>query len=167
MWSQTILQNYIKANSLEEQIRLPSKDTHNVSICWKAIVLAFPLLGNWLVWKVGNGERVRVVSNPLVGSGEDYKLLENLIASLQGKGIYNLAQETFPKFSSIWHQQWKKSDFLGLDGVEGELWEAYKTKLKVSHVGIKKVEDELIWSKNPTLGIYTPIRLQNYVSCWH
>ena len=34
----------------------------------------------------------------------------------------------------------------------------------MSHVGIKKVEDELIWSKNPTLGIYTPIRLQNYVS---
>ena len=99
-------------------------------------------MGNWLVWKVGNGERVRVGSNPWVGSGEDYKLLENLIASLQVKGIYNLAQATFSEFSSIWHQQWKKSDFLGLDSVEGELWEAYKTKLKVSYVDIKKVEDE-------------------------
>ena len=87
-----------------------------------------------------------------------------MIASLQGKGIYNSTQATFSEFSSIWHQQWKKSDFLGLDGVEGELWEAYKTNLKVSHVGIKKVEDDLICSKNPTLGIFTPIRLQNYVS---
>ena len=107
-----------------------------------------------------------VGANPWVGRGEYYKIIENLIPSLQGKGIYNLAQETFSEFSSIWHQQRKKSDFLGLDGVEGELWEAYKAKLKVSHVDIKKVEDELIWSKNPTLGIYTPKRLQNYVVFW-
>jgi len=53
---------------------MPSKYTHNVSTCWKFIVLVFPLVGNWMVWKVGNGERVRVGANPWVGSGEDYKI---------------------------------------------------------------------------------------------
>jgi hypothetical protein len=43
-----------------------------------------------------------------------------------------------------------------LGGHEGKLWEAYTTKLKVSHLGIEEVEDELVWSKNSTLGIYTP-----------
>jgi hypothetical protein len=42
-----------------------------------------------------------------------------------------------------------------LGGHEGKLWEAYIEKLKVSHCGIE-VEDELVWSKNSTLGIYTP-----------
>ena len=42
-----------------------------------------------------------------------------------------------------------------MGGHEGKLWEAYIEKLKVSHLEIE-VEDELVWSKDPTLGIYTP-----------
>jgi hypothetical protein len=28
-----------------------------VSIVWKALVMDFPLIVNWLVWKVGNGAK--------------------------------------------------------------------------------------------------------------
>jgi hypothetical protein len=53
-------QKYIEPISVEDCIGNPSNSIHNVSIPWKTIVLAFPLIGNWLVWKVGNGEKVRV-----------------------------------------------------------------------------------------------------------
>jgi len=57
--------------------------------------------------------------------------------------------------STIWHHESKNGNQLDLGGHEGKLWEAYIEKLKVIHLGIE-VEDELVWSKNSTLGIYTP-----------
>ena len=51
----------------------------------------------------------------------------------------------------------EESNFLRLDGVEGELRDVYTTKLKVSHNFINKAEDELVWPKNPSPGIYTPM----------
>lgn len=36
-----------------------------------------------------------------------------------------------------------------------EQWEAYTTRLKVSHVRLRNTKDELVWLKNPTLGFYT------------
>lgn len=38
--------------------------------------------------------------------------------------------------------------------MEGKQWEAYIGNLNASHVRIRDAEDELIWSKNPTLGNY-------------
>jgi len=35
-----------------------------------------------------------------------------------------------------------------LDGIEGDVWEAYTRKLKISHVRIKNIEVELVWSNN-------------------
>ena len=35
--------------------------------------------------------------------------------------------------------------------------EAYIGKLRVSHVKIIEEADELVWSKNPALGLYTTI----------
>jgi hypothetical protein len=79
-----------------------------------------------------------------VGSREAYKLLENLIATLQGKGNYNLASTTSLEFSSRWHQECKKVDYPGLEGIKGVMWEAYTMKFKVSHVKIKDIKDELV-----------------------
>jgi hypothetical protein len=57
--------------------------------------------------------------------------------------------------TTFWQQEWKKAIFLGLDGNE-ERREAYMDRLKVTHVRPKEDEDELVWSKNPSLGFYTP-----------
>jgi len=42
---------------------------------------------------------------------------------------------------------------LDLNGIECEIWEAYIDNFKKSHVKIKETKDELVWSKNPSLGI--------------
>ena len=62
-----------------------------MSIIWKVIGLAFPLVGNLLMWKVGR-EKVKVGIDPWVGNGGLFKLLENVITTLQIKGILNRAQ---------------------------------------------------------------------------
>jgi hypothetical protein len=79
-----------------------------------------------------------------------------MIKALHREGIYTLAQAASPDTSSILHQVWKKADQLGLEGNEQIERDAYTAKLKMSHVRIKDSEDELAWSKNPSLGIYNP-----------
>jgi hypothetical protein len=64
---------------MEEWIRNPVKKHKNGSLIWKATISAFPNIGCWLVWKVGNGHNVRVGEDPWVGCGEGYKLPENVL----------------------------------------------------------------------------------------
>lgn len=65
-------------------------------------------------------------------------------------GLHSWAKSTF------WEREWKKANFLGLEGNEKEQWVAYTAGLKVSHVWLKETEDELIWLKDPNLGFSSP-----------
>ena len=47
--------------------------------------------------------------------------------------------------------------YLDINGKEGEIWKTYIANLKASHVRIKDLEDELIWSNDISLEIHTPI----------
>ena len=60
-------------------------------MCWKEFVEAFPLVGNWVAWKVGDGGRIRIGQDPWVGSGDNYRLPDNLVSLLKDKGITLLA----------------------------------------------------------------------------
>jgi len=53
-----------------------------------------------------------------------------LIHNLRGKGIFNLAQAASLENTTFWQHEWKKANFLGLEGNE-EQWEAYTAGLKV------------------------------------
>ena len=38
-----------------------------MSICWKVVIWSFDLIGNYILWKVGNGAYVRLGMDPWVG----------------------------------------------------------------------------------------------------
>jgi hypothetical protein len=52
--------NYIEPLCVENWIKPRNKPTTNASIIWKPLGFSFPLIGNSLAWKVGNGLSVRV-----------------------------------------------------------------------------------------------------------
>ena len=68
-----------KNGSIHEWIRKRDKTYKNGSIGWKALVLAFPLVGNSLAWLVGNGRKIIVGEDPWSGARERYKLSEGLV----------------------------------------------------------------------------------------
>lgn len=72
------------------------------------MVQSFPLVGNWLVWKVGKGDKVRIRIDPCVTSGEDLKLPDDVNDALHREGIFTLALADSPDTPSIWQQDWKK-----------------------------------------------------------
>ena len=48
-------------------IRSTDKKKKNISICWKSVLWAFDLIGNFLVWKIGSGNAVRIGLDPWAG----------------------------------------------------------------------------------------------------
>lgn len=75
---------------MEYWSRRRPKSHQNISIVWKAIVLAFPLVGKWLVWKVGKGNKVTLQEDHWLGCGDSFRLSRNLFQTLQEKGLYKL-----------------------------------------------------------------------------
>jgi hypothetical protein len=71
-------------------------------LIWKSMVQYFPLIGNRLVWSVGNGIKVRIEMDPWMGSGVDFKIIEAIVTSLHREGIYNITQVASLETSSIW-----------------------------------------------------------------
>jgi hypothetical protein len=68
--------------------------------------------------------KVRIGVDPYVSSGDDFKLIKEVITSLHREGIYDLAQVACPETSSIWQQDWKKIEKIRIDGQEKRQWEA-------------------------------------------
>jgi hypothetical protein len=60
LWKRILIQKYIAPGTLLEWIRKERKSIVNVSNQWKEMTLAFPVIGSYLAWQVGDGSQVRV-----------------------------------------------------------------------------------------------------------
>jgi hypothetical protein len=61
----------------KDYYRQPKKSS-NVSIVWKEMVAAFPLVGMWTVWKIGNKKKVKLEMDPY---RESRRIIATLILS--------------------------------------------------------------------------------------
>jgi len=86
---------------MEEWIRIPSKERSNCSIIWKATIKSFHMVGEGLAWRVGNGTKVRIGSDPWPGGGINHILPISLIGQLHTQGFYHLNQIVDPVWTSI------------------------------------------------------------------
>jgi hypothetical protein len=75
---------YFPTLYISEWFREPLKSPKG-SIVWKGLVQAFPLVGNLIVWHIGNGEKVRLGEDPWLGAGNNYKLAHPLLMFLKDK----------------------------------------------------------------------------------
>jgi hypothetical protein len=71
-----LIAKYITGKTIEEWFRCPRKIVPTSSIGWKVMVDAFPLLGSWEAWRIGNGRSVRVGEDPWEGYDNNHRLSE-------------------------------------------------------------------------------------------
>ena len=84
--------------TLVDWFRIPNKSFKNGSVGWKAMVLAFPLIGNWTAWKIGNGKSIRLGEDPWAVARENYKFPFSVINKLRDQRCFKLsyAQSAHP-----------------------------------------------------------------------
>jgi hypothetical protein len=60
LWGRVMTSKYLSGNKFVEWIQSPRKSIVNSSICWKAMVNVFPVIGEWKIWNVGNKKRIKI-----------------------------------------------------------------------------------------------------------
>ena len=76
--------------TLLDWIRVSVKKKRGISIFWKVVLCSFDLIGQFLVWKVGNGAEVRIGMDPWVGYKWRHSLSSSMIDKLHYAGFYFL-----------------------------------------------------------------------------
>jgi hypothetical protein len=92
LWTQVVIQKYIRPASIQDWIRNPLKRFPLASIIWKALVSSFDVIGDSLAWRIGKGNQVWIGRDPWPGCRGAHILSENLIQSLHDKGYLFLSQ---------------------------------------------------------------------------
>ena len=106
---------------------------------------SFDLIGNYLVWKVGNGADVRLGLDPWVECKWRHLLPSFLVDKLHSFGIYFLKDIGCPRVSLMLEQGWLTVDFIGLvDNQDVTCWNGYLVILKASHVRLLNDADVLV-----------------------
>jgi hypothetical protein len=130
------VKNIFPLTTVEDWVRNPDKQLHNASIIWKVVNSTFHLVGNWLIWKVGKGEKVQIGLDPWIGSKGLHRLPPWLIQDLRSKGFYTLRQIVNWERSTNWQQQWLTWEEMGLREEFVEEWKGYIEVLKDNNVKI-------------------------------
>jgi hypothetical protein len=84
MWKQVIMQKHIEPLCVRLDMEGYQGPINNVSIIWKDLSLSFPLVQNWLVWKLGIPRAYKQCVNNM----ESFKSLISIgaeLVSLEGR----------------------------------------------------------------------------------
>ena len=111
---QIAIQKYISPLSLLDWIHVTVKKKRCMSICWKAVLWSFDLIGNFLIWKVGNGANVRIRVDPWVGCKWRHILPLNLVDKLHSARLYFLNDIGCHDISLLNNQGWFSAALIGL-----------------------------------------------------
>jgi hypothetical protein len=85
LWGRVLISKYLEGKSIEEWFRSPRKSVSVSSTGWKVMVDAFPLIGAWFEWCIGNKRSVRIGEDPWEGSSKNFKLSKGLVRRLHSK----------------------------------------------------------------------------------
>ena len=110
LWVKIAFQKYIHPLNILEWIRSPVKKKKNISICRKAVLWAFDIIGNFLVWKIGNGTDVHIGLDPWIGCNWRHALPSPMLEKLHLAGLYFLSDIGIHGMTALLAQQWITAD---------------------------------------------------------
>jgi len=104
LWTRVLIKKYLAPHTIQDWIRMDDKKSKGGSIIWKAIIMAFEIIGRGLAWKVGDGWSLLIGRDPWPGSGQVHILSGPLVQWLEGRGLIFLSQIVDPVTTTFWNQ---------------------------------------------------------------
>jgi len=117
---------------------------------WTTLALAFPLLGKWMAWKVGNVQRIRIGVDPWIRCGNNHILSKRIKEKVRQHRITHLADATVLGRDTIWSHGWKEARDVCLEDEEANQWNSLIGKLMENYIHLKDKKDSLVLSWNPS-----------------
>lgn len=146
-WGKVMVSKYMDGSTFEEWFRRPRKSVSNSSLVWKALVDAFPLIGDW---------QVRIGEDPREGSAGVHKLSEDLVSNLHNHGIITLRDACVQNRDDSRRSVWISAVDLGIEGDQEEEWGKYISNLRENFITLNEEDwDSLCWAQNGKSGNYT------------
>jgi len=75
LWGHAVRAKYVTPDMVMDWIKSPIKQQNNASIIWKAIIYYFHLVGDWMIWQIGKGDKMQIGLNPWVERKGQHTLL--------------------------------------------------------------------------------------------
>lgn len=72
-------------------IRDSKKNYKGNSNVWNSLSHAFSVVNDWLVWKLGNDQQIKVAEDPMVGGVGFFKMSLDLLRFLHDNDVFYLA----------------------------------------------------------------------------
>jgi len=155
LWAEVVLHKYIWLLTIIDWIRNTTWNRKGISVNWRAILNSISTIKDGLLWKIGNGNSVRIGIDPSTGSGNSHLLLVELIQHLNNRGIKFPGQIGDHQNTTFHTQDWLTNPQWLIPNEWSRIWQDYLQTLIESHIRLQNVEDELIWA-HLKAGQYTP-----------
>jgi mannosylglycoprotein endo-beta-mannosidase len=82
LWEHVTCSKYMSYLSIVNWFKYPAKFSKG-SLVWKVLVENFPLVGDFVVWKIGDERQVRLREDPWLGAGNLFRLSKPLLLHLR------------------------------------------------------------------------------------
>ena len=102
------------------------------------MVLAFPLIGNWIAWEIGNEKSVKIGEDPWAGAGEDYKFPTTVVNKLRERRCFKLADAKVESHPPQQRTKWKTIEEMGLEGNEVESWNNFVNLMEINFINLNE-----------------------------
>ena len=101
--------------TFQEDSKVYLEHRYITSICWKAVLWLFDLIGQSLVWRIGTGTLVRISIDPWLGCKLRHILPDSMIDKLHDEGYFVLKDIACNGTTLLQDRGWLNADFLGFD----------------------------------------------------
>lgn len=114
MWHENIVAKYLKNRPIEEWLRDLKQSKWNISNIWNNCIKYLHVVSNWIAWWPGNGTKISIGKDPILGSKNLFKLSTNILNVLHDKGIFYLSQALDIREEHARGMIWKSTNTLNL-----------------------------------------------------
>jgi hypothetical protein len=155
IWSQLIKAKYLGSLPLYDWLRKPSLKQPWASSYWKGMVASSQVILHWIRWKPGNGTKILIGRDKILGLGDQSFLSPLLCARLEALGYSYLFQVKRPVAAPSLLDDWLDSAYLSLDGPLALEWSRYTSALKGAGITLTDQPDLLLWAGGDATGSLT------------